>query len=131
MSMGFQQDDEIVNTFILETKDHLDEIESGLLTLENNLNVMDDTLVHSMFRASHSIKAGANLLEYRNIERLAHEMENILDAIRGGRLQLSDSVVTMFLEAIDLIREMLRFIQVSDDMNIDHMAKKLKRFSEH
>lgn len=129
--MGFKQDDEIVNTFILETKDHLDEIESGALTLENNRNAIDDKLVHLMFRASHSIKAGANLLEYRNIERLAHEMENILDAIRTGRTQLSADLVTTFLEAIDLIREMMRFIQVSDDMTIDHMAKKLKRFSEH
>lgn len=108
--MDFQKDEEIVNTFQIETIEHLTEMESGILSLESNTHTIDDELVHSMFRAAHSIKAGANLLKFREIEALSHELESILQRLRQRKLDLSQQVVTGFLRGIDQIEEMVRNI---------------------
>jgi two-component system chemotaxis sensor kinase CheA len=111
MTMDFRKDEEIVNTFIMETMEHLTEMESGILLLENKTQAVDDELVHSMFRAAHSIKAGANLLEYGKIEELSHELESTLQKLRQRKLDLDEEIVNGFLHGIDQIGEMVNDIK--------------------
>ena len=105
--MDFQKDNEIVNTFIVETREHLTEMETGILSLEGNSEYLDDELVHSMFRAAHSIKAGANLLRFSNIEASAHKLESTLQRLRQKKLDLNKEIVDGFLKEIDQIVEMV------------------------
>ncbi len=111
--MDFSEDIKIVTTFIIETTEHLTEIEQGILLLENNGKNIDDELVHSMFRAAHSIKAGANLLKFRNIEVLSHELENTLQKLRLQKLVLNKDIVDIFLKGIDKIEEMVNGLKQS------------------
>ena len=112
MSLDFQKDEEIVNTFIMETMEHLTEMESGILLLEGNTQTVDDELVHSMFRAAHSIKAGANLLEFSRIEELSHDLESTLQSLRHRKLDLNEEIVDGFLHGIDQIEEMVNDIKI-------------------
>ena len=105
--MDFNDDKHIVKTFIEETMEHLTEIENGILVLEKNSRNTDDELVHSMFRAAHSIKAGAILLKFRNIEALSHDLENTLQKLRQKKLVLNKEIVDVFLKGIDKIEEMI------------------------
>ncbi|MCP4756051.1 MAG: chemotaxis protein CheA [Proteobacteria bacterium] len=126
--MDFRNDDEIVATFVEETQGHLAAIEYGILKLENDREIPDDELVHDMFRAMHSIKAGANLLEYRNIEVLSHELESFLDLLRLGKLVLDgehNETINVFLEGIDKIGELVDNLRHSDDTDISLIAQKL------
>ena len=111
--MNFNEDKKIVSTFIEETKEHLTEIEHGILLLENNGKNIDDEIVHSMFRAAHSIKAGANLLKFRNIEALSHELENTLQKLRLQQLVINKDIVDVFLKGIDKIEEMVNDLKQS------------------
>lgn len=111
--MEFNEDIKIVKTFIVETTEHLTEIEHGILLLENNSQNIDDELVHSMFRAAHSIKAGANLLKFRNIEALSHELENTLQKLRLKQLVINKDIVDVFLKGIDKIEEMVNGLKQS------------------
>ena len=111
MAMDFQKDEDIVNTFIMETMEHLTEMESGILSLQSNRQIVDDELVHSMFRAAHSIKAGANLLEFGKIEELSHELESTLQSLRQRKLDLNEEIVDGFLHGIDQIEEMVNDIR--------------------
>ena len=113
MNIKFNEDEKIVTTFIEETKEHLTEIEQGILLLEKNSGNIDDGLVHSMFRAAHSIKAGANLLEFRNIEALSHEMENTMQNLRQQKLVLTKDIVDVFLKQIDKTEEMVNELKRS------------------
>jgi len=106
-NMNFNEDNKIVNTFIEETTEHLTEIEHGILSLENNSQNIDDELVHSMFRAAHSIKAGANLLEFQNIEALSHKLENTLQKLRQQKLVLNKDIVDVLLKGLDKIEEIM------------------------
>ncbi len=123
--MDFSQDDEIINIFIGESRDHLAEIEDGILRLENESVEMDSELVHQMFRAAHSIKAGANLLNLRNIETLSHLLESILQQFRYGELQTDSDLVSVFLQGVDKIGELIDNLQFSDLSNISLLVDQL------
>ena len=123
--MAYKEDDEIVTTFILETRDHLEDIEQGILSLENNMARVDQNLVHKIFRAAHSIKAGANLLEFRNIEAVAHELEEILQKVRLGQYKLTGDDVSLLLSGIDKLNEMIGNIYCCDQISVDPLIKRL------
>ena len=97
--------------------EHLTEIENGILVLEKSSRNNDDELVHSMFRAAHSIKAGANLLKFRNIEALSHDLENTLQKLRQKKLVLNKEIVDVFLKGIDKIEEMINDLKQSYEIN--------------
>ncbi len=115
--MDFSEDTKIVNTFIVETMEHLTEIENGILVLEKTSGNFDEELVRSMFRAAHSIKAGANLLKFRNIEALSHELESTLQKLRQQKLVLNKEIVDVFLKGIDQIEEMINGLKQSYAIN--------------
>lgn len=114
-------DDEVLSTFLSESEDRLMDIESGILAMENYGEETDPELIHSIFRDAHSIKAGANLLGLRNIERLSHGLENVLDRIRGGGLIPDNQVATLLLEAVDSINELFEDVTSSDEQDVEDL----------
>lgn len=101
-----------------ETAERLDSIESGLLRLEQCGDDCDRETVNSIFRDAHSVKAGSNLLKLKNIEELAHKLENVLEMIRKDKLKPNEMIITACLEAIDKLRELLAHIEKSDTLSI-------------
>ncbi|WP_419784803.1 Hpt domain-containing protein [Pseudodesulfovibrio sp.] len=109
--------DHVLEVFLEETVERLDSVESGLLRLENGTGD-SATLINSIFRDAHSVKAGANLLKLANIETLAHKLENILEMIRRGEIQVTEMIITASLESIDKLRELLGNVENSDEISI-------------
>ena len=124
--MTIRRNEEALVVFIEETTDRLCAIESTLLRLEETGHAEPD-LVHGIFRDAHSIKAGANLLDFKNIELLAHRLENILDLMRQGRVQPDGDVVTVLLEGVDVLKELCDHLERSDAMDIAHPLAALVR----
>ncbi|QGY40669.1 chemotaxis protein CheA [Pseudodesulfovibrio cashew] len=111
------QRDDVLEIYLEETLERLDSIESGLLTLEQRREC-DTRLVNSIFRDAHSVKAGANLLELFTIEKLSHDLENVLERIRQCTLEPSEMVVTASLEAVDKLRELVENVEQSESISI-------------
>ncbi len=109
--------DQVLETYLEETIERLDSMESGLLTLEK-IQHCDPTLVNSIFREAHSVKAGANLLKLRTIEELAHKLENVLEQIRRCELDASEMIITASLESIDKLRELIDNVDQSENISI-------------
>ena len=128
MNMDFRNDDDIVSTFIEETLEHLVEIESGMLFLEDQKGTINAELVHTMFRAAHTVKAGANLLQAYKIETLSHALENILELLRQEKLTLNNEIIITFLAGIDKIRELINHFENSNDADITLLTQKLSSF---
>ncbi|GFM32167.1 Hpt domain-containing protein [Desulfovibrio subterraneus] len=97
------RDDEVFEVFVEETYERLAEIEAGLLDLERKHGQVDDEKVHAIFRAAHSIKAGAGLLKLGEIAEVAHRAENILQKVRTGGLEPDSECITALLEAFDSV----------------------------
>jgi len=97
--------DEIRQIFEAECNDGLNVIESGLLALkagDNNKETIND-----IFRGAHSIKGGAATFGYANIADFTHVMETLLDRVRSDELAVSPTLVKLFLESVDCLRDMV------------------------
>lgn len=105
-STGFEmQDPELVKEFIEESKEHLSAIELNMLSLETNPE--DQEAINAVFRPFHSIKGVAGFLNFTDIHHLSHEVENLLDAARSGKVAITDSVIDIVLNATDILKVLL------------------------
>ncbi len=100
-SSALNQDPELVGDFVLEAREHLQNVEAGLLGLEKEPGKPD--ILHSIFRSFHTIKGLAGFLEFADIQSLAHEVETILDLARNGQLVMSSALIDLTLESADFV----------------------------
>jgi two-component system chemotaxis sensor kinase CheA len=77
-----------------------------LLALETNPG--DRELVSSLFRAAHTIKGNASLLEFNALARYLHDVEDLLDLCRSNSVVLSQEVISILLKSVDAQREMAK-----------------------
>ena len=105
--MGSGNDDELLNEFLAESREHLAGIEADLLTIEEQGAASDETLVNKVFRAAHSIKGGSAFFGLTKIQELAHKTETALSLIRSKEMTPNPEVVNILLQAFDKLREMV------------------------
>jgi two-component system chemotaxis sensor kinase CheA len=112
-------DNDVLEVFLEETSERLNSIETGLLKLEDNNDKNSQTdVINSIFRDAHSVKAGSNLLELKQIEKLSHKLENVLEMIRKNELKPNEMIITASLESIDKLRELIENIENSETISI-------------
>lgn len=99
------QDPELLKDFIEEAREHLSTIEMNMLGLETNPG--DTEAINTVFRPFHSIKGVAGFLNLGEIHHLAHEVENLLDSARSGKLVITDSVIDIVLGGTDILKGLL------------------------
>ncbi|MCJ7601236.1 MAG: chemotaxis protein CheW [Desulfobulbaceae bacterium] len=105
--MAFIDDDETLQAFKEESREHLDGIESDLLAIEEAGADIDLELVNKVFRAMHSIKGGAGFLGLNAVKTLAHAAEDLLNKIRNKALVPTTPVISSLLDAADLVNRLL------------------------
>jgi len=107
--------------FFEESFEGLDAMESGLLNLD--MGDVDVEEINTIFRAAHSIKGGSGTFGFTSVSDFTHVMETLLDEMRDGRRQVTQSAVNVLLGAVDCLREMLTAIQDDSDVNEESVAK--------
>ncbi len=95
--------------FLEEAAEHMDTIEAGLLEVEANNS--DSEKLNELFRPFHTIKGIAGFLNLRDINRLTHEIETILDQGRRGETQINAGVVDLIFAAVDTLKAQLGAIR--------------------
>ncbi len=118
--------DEILQMFIEDTKEHLDDIEANLMDMELAGANIDEETVNKIFRAAHSIKGGAGFLKLENIRDLSHKLENILHMIRNRELVPDNKIVSVLLGGFDRLAVLCEHAQTSDNENIQDVLDSLK-----
>jgi two-component system chemotaxis sensor kinase CheA len=103
------EDPELVANFIVEAREHLEGIESGLVHLEQAPT--DLQAINAVFRPFHTVKGVAGFLNLPQIQELSHEVESLLDEARSGRLQITAPVIDLILVGVDRLKEMLDDLQ--------------------
>ncbi|MEI8387533.1 MAG: chemotaxis protein CheA [Verrucomicrobiota bacterium] len=102
-------DADLLKEFVNEAAEHLDNIEHGVLFLEDNPG--DADTIASIFRAFHTIKGGSGFLGIAPVNRIAHELESLLDLVRTGQLPVDRPVVEIILVGADTFRNYINEIQ--------------------
>ena len=105
MTVELGEDTELLNEFCNEGKDLLQDIEQGVLVLEENPTSADTLTV--VFRAFHTYKGGAGFLGLEPIKNLAHELESLLDAARRGDLTIDTYITELILAGRDALQQFL------------------------
>lgn len=100
MSAGF--DPEILQDFLTESGELLDELEGDLIELESRTEDLD--LLNKAFRALHTIKGSASFLELTELVSVAHAAETALNSARSGDITVTREVMDLFLQAVDLVK---------------------------
>ncbi len=122
-----QEDLEILEELITESKEHLAAIEPDLLELERAGGQVSDDLVNRVFRAIHSIKGGFGFFGVRPIETLTHVMESVLMKVRDGELAATPEMIDALLTGVDRVREMLEDLERADQVDAAPVVESLRR----
>lgn len=97
-------EDRFRRLFADESRTRLTRLSEQLLTLEES--PADAELLASLFREAHTLKGGAAVVGLPAVTRIAHGLEDVLDALRSGTVVTSD-VVDVLLRAVDTLRELI------------------------
>jgi two-component system chemotaxis sensor kinase CheA len=101
---------EFVQYFRDETEELLQAIDADLLRLEGFVDTknLDPEIVNSLFRALHTIKGSAGMLEFGAVQQIAHKLENIFDLLRKDRMPLTESGINLLFEGRDVLTALVR-----------------------
>ena len=87
LHLNLAEDLEFLREFHGESVELLQDIEQGILVLEDNPT--DAATIDSIFRAFHTFKGGAGFLHLDALRDLAHDLESLLDAVRRSELGIT------------------------------------------
>lgn len=91
--------DDALNTFIIEARELLEQMEEALLRIEQAPD--DADTINAIFRAAHTIKGSAGLFGFDHVVSFTHVAESVLDKVRGGELRINSELVALFLGVCD------------------------------
>lgn len=122
------EEDEILEGFLEEAREHLAQIEEDLVVLEQNdpSDKANTPLIDNLFRSLHTIKGGSGFFSHlEKVKILSHAQENIMSLVRSGKLDLSIEITGPLLKSVDLLAKMLNNPETALDVDISSDLKKL------
>jgi two-component system, chemotaxis family, sensor kinase CheA len=94
-----------LEVFIEESKENLQTCNEQLLELEKNPE--DLTIVNEIFRSAHTLKGMSATMGYEDLANLTHKMENVLDAIRNEKINVSPEILDVVFKSVDDLEAMV------------------------
>lgn len=95
--------------FVSESGECLRAMNDSLLELENDPG--NKELVDKLFRAAHTIKGMAGMMGYKAVQDTAHEIENVLGAIRDGYLVPTGKISEALFQGFDALDVMVASVE--------------------
>lgn len=109
--------DEIINDFLIETEELLQDLDQKFIELEADRENPD--LVNDIFRSVHTIKGASGFLGFTQMVQLNHAAENVLKRIKENELTLTPQIMDVILETIDVSKVLLEHIKAKDGVEED------------
>jgi two-component system, chemotaxis family, sensor kinase CheA len=103
--------DDIVEEFLVESHENLDQLDSDLVALEQDPNSRER--LSSIFRTIHTIKGTSGFLAFNRLEEVTHGGENMLSRLRDGALELTPTRTSVLLQMVDTVRALLTSIEAT------------------
>ncbi|MFH0975909.1 MAG: chemotaxis protein CheA [Spirochaetota bacterium] len=113
--------EDAINTFFIESRELLEDMESGLLDLEKDNS--DKESIPAIFRAMHTIKGSAGMFGFSDIGSFAHVVEDLLDDVRNDVIKIVPDLVALLLQCHDYILKLADFFDKHRDGKIDSGLK--------
>ena len=107
--MSFEADEEILQDFLVEAGEILEQLSEQLVELENDVDNAD--LLNAIFRGFHTVKGGAGFLALNELVDVCHGAENIFDLLRNGQRTVNADLMDTILSALDTVNDMFALVQ--------------------
>ena len=128
--MSFDVDEEILQDFLVEAGEILEQLQEQLVDLENNPE--DADLLNAIFRGYHTVKGGAGFLSLTELVEICHGAENVFDVMRNGQRTLTPELMDIILQATDVVVDMFERVKAQEplepaDAHLVDLLHKLSR----
>lgn len=128
---------EVKTDFLFEATQLLNDAEQAFLALEGNKN--DPELMNEIFRLAHNLKGTSRAVGFGDVAEFTHEWENLILKIKEGKIEITDSIVSLLLECNDHVSVMIKMLTMDMDSKFDskeiiakiHMALEGKYVAEN
>ncbi|MGO3739948.1 chemotaxis protein CheA [Marinomonas foliarum] len=111
--MSFEVDEEILQDFLVEAGEILEQLSEQLVDLEQNPD--DKQLLNAIFRGFHTVKGGAGFLQLNALVGCCHYAENVFDILRNGQRKIDSDLMDIVLQALDAVNEMFEVVRAGGD----------------
>ncbi len=105
------EDQAIILDFAAESLENLSAIEISVMDLEQD--PADSEIINAIFRPFHTIKGVSGFLNFTRINHLSHSVENLLDKARNHQLPVTEELIDIVLDSVDVLRRMIQDVQAS------------------
>jgi two-component system, chemotaxis family, sensor kinase CheA len=119
--MSFGEDEEILQDFLVEAGEILDQLSEQLVELEKSPG--DHNLLNAIFRGFHTVKGGAGFLQLDAMVECCHITENLFDILRNGKRSVTPELMDVVLQALDTVNS--QFQQVSQHQEVQRAPAQL------
>ena len=107
--MSFSEDEEILQDFLVEAGEILEQLSEQLVELEQSPE--DKDLLNAIFRGFHTVKGGAGFLQIEAMVECCHVTENLFDILRNGQREVTSGLMDVVLQALDVVNEQFEEIK--------------------
>ncbi|MDX2319278.1 MAG: chemotaxis protein CheA [Moritella sp.] len=107
--MSFEVDEDILQDFLIEASEILEQLSEQLVDLEKSPE--DSELLNAIFRGFHTVKGGAGFLALSELVDICHGAENVFDSLRNGLRAVTPELMDVILKSLDCVNEMFVLIQ--------------------
>ncbi|HUL01513.1 MAG TPA: hybrid sensor histidine kinase/response regulator [Nitrospirota bacterium] len=117
----------IIEFFLIEAGDHLQNLNKGLLSLEKN--PADTAMIDELFRAAHTLKGSAAMMGFQGISDVAHKAEDMLGQFRSGTIPICKESLNFLFDSVDAVKLMVDSVAVSepeDTLVVESIARAYK-----
>jgi len=111
--MSFSDDEEILQDFLVEAGEILEQLSEELVELEQSPD--DKDLLNAIFRGFHTVKGGAGFLQLDNMVECCHVTENLFDILRNGKREVTSELMDVVLQALDTVNEQFADVQQKNE----------------
>ncbi|MBK7948053.1 MAG: Hpt domain-containing protein [Deltaproteobacteria bacterium] len=126
-----EEQNELIQEFLVECYEGLDKLDQDLLTLEED--PQNTEILSGIFRTFHTIKGTAGFLAFGKLEAVAHTAENLLSKLRDGALVMNTGRADALLKTVDTLRAILASIESArseGDEDCTELLDNLKRLQQ-
>ena len=114
--------------FLDETNEHLQNLNTQILSLEQEPDNMDT--INEIFRAAHSLKGMAGTMGYKRMQTLTHDMENVFSEVRNGNIKVKAGMIDILFQCLDALEEYNTNIRESADEGTNDNEPLIKQLND-
>lgn len=111
--MALDADEEILQDFLVEAGEILENLSEQLVDLEQHPD--DGDLLNAIFRGFHTVKGGAGFLQLEALVNCCHSAENVFDTLRNHKRRVTPELMDVVLEALDNVNSMFEQVREREE----------------